>query len=111
MLKKLSINKAKLLLKLNVDLDSLPASPGYKCDRCNFELSSEQRDVMNSLERHKKNIEDETMMLLVYIADYVLRKSVITEDELFETSTFYYQKHGLFQDDIDCGGLKVPLCW
>ena len=107
-LEKLSINKAKLLLKLNVDLDSLSASPGHKCDRCNFDLTSEQRDVMNSLERHEKNIEDETMMSLVYIAGYASRKSVINENELFETTTFYYQKHGSFQDDIDREGLQVP---
>ena len=108
-LEKLSINKAKLLLKLNVDLDSLSASPGHKCDRCNFVLTSEQRDVVNLLERHEKNIEDETMMSLVYIAGYVSRKSVINENELFETTTFYYQKHGSFQDDIDRGGLKYLL--
>ena len=48
-------------------------------------------------------------MSLVYIAGYITRKDPeLTENQLLEQSTFYYQKYGKFIASLDRGGLNIP---
>ena len=47
-------------------------------------------------------------MSLVHIAGYVTRKDIMSEDELFETTSFYASKFGQYTDMLDRGNLKVP---
>ena len=104
----LAINKAKLLLKQGTDFEDLPADAGQKCERCKLEMTNELLETLHSLEALEKRIDKETMMSLVYIAGYVFRNLTLKDDELSQTTTFYYQKYGSFQADIDRGGLQVP---
>ena len=48
------------------------------------------------------------MMSLVHIAGYVTRKDVPTEEELFNTTTFYFKKYGDYTKSMDRVFLNVP---
>ena len=51
----------------------------------------------------------ETKMSLVHMAGYVTRKDdKLSEEELFNATTFYYNEYGDFTRKLDRGGLNVP---
>ena len=48
-------------------------------------------------------------MSLVYIAGYLTRNDAeLSEDQMLERTTFYYQKYGKFTNALDRGGLNIP---
>ena len=48
-------------------------------------------------------------MSLVHIAGYITRKDPeLSENQLLEQTTFYYQEYGKFIDSLDRGGLNIP---
>ena len=62
--------------------------------------------AVTSFEIKKISVEDK--MSLVRTAGYVTRKDIMSEDELFETTSFYASKFGQYTDMLDRGNLKVP---
>ena len=80
-MEKLSINKTKLLLKLNADLGNICVNIGHECDHCGFLLDDESAEVFDNLSDLEEKVCKETMMSLVHIAGYVTRKDVPTEEE------------------------------
>ena len=107
-MEKLSINKTKLLLKLNADVDNMNVNIGHECEQCGYLLDDDSAQVFDSLSELEEKVCSETMMSLVHIAGYVTRKDIPTEEELFDTTTFYYRKHGDYTKSMDRGLLNIP---
>ena len=107
-MEKLDINKTKLLLRLNANLDNLSVNIGHECDQCGFWLDDESAEVFDNLEYLEGKVLKETKMSLVHIAGYVTRRDHLTEKQLFDTTTSYYQKYGDYTKSMDRGGLNVP---
>ena len=107
-MEKLSITKTKLLLKLNADVDNLNVDSGHQCDQCGYLLDDKTAQVFDELAAHEEKIEEETKISLCHIAGYVTRHDILTDDELFNTTTFYFKKYGTYTKSLDRGGLKIP---
>lgn len=106
---KTRINRAKLLLSLKSEIPGDKA--GHACDDCGFTLESDEKacEAVDNLEALESSLSNETKAVLVYIAGYVTRRDmVLSEEELLEQTSFYYQKYGQYTDSLDRGGLKVP---
>ena len=109
-LEKLNMKKTSLLLSLNADVDTLDVLPGHQCSSCNsFNLNEEAIEIFDNLEELEKSLTIETKMGLVHIAGYVTRKDLdMSDEDLFDITTFYYDKFGGFTDELDRGHLNVP---
>ena len=107
-IEKLNINKTKLLLKLNAVLGNLCVNIGHECDQCGFLLDEDGSEIFDNLEDLEMKILKETKMSLVHMAGYVTRHDHLTEKELFDVTTFYYQNYGDYTKSMDRGGLNVP---
>ena len=91
-MEKLNISKTSLLLSLNADVDTFNTSTGHYCASCPYKLEEDAVEVFDNLEKLENSVTIETKMVLVHIAGYVTRNdSVIQEDELLHTTTFYHQ--------------------
>lgn len=103
------INKASILLKLNVNIDAFNVESGHECSSCGYLMNEEEAYVFDSLPEMEDSIPVETKLSLVYIAGYVTRKDKeLTEEQLLEQTTFYHQKFGSITDSLDRGGLNIP---
>ena len=71
-------------------------------------LYEEMIEVYDDLINVEDKISIEDKMSLVHIAGYVTQKDIMSEDELFETTSFYASKYGQYIDMLDRGNLKVP---
>ena len=109
-LEKLDIMKAKLLLKLNAeDVLKLDTEDGHYCSKCGYKMNEEICELFDHLSYHEDKISVDNKMSLVHIAGYVTRKDIeLTEEQMLETTTFYYQKYGKYTDTLDRGWLNVP---
>ena len=107
-MEKLSIGKTKLLLKLNAVVDNLNIDSGHQCDKCGYLLDDKTAQVFDELAALEENIVKKTKISLCHIAGYVTRNDILTDDELFNTTTFYFKKYGTYTKSLDRGGLKVP---
>lgn len=102
-MEKVSIKRTKLLLGLNVNIDSLGTLSGHSCDKCGFLLSEEVCNVIDNLPDLEHRLSADTFASLVYIAGYVIRK-----DERQDDTYFLFEKHGSFITDVNRGGLTIP---
>lgn len=107
-MEKLTIKKTKLLLKLNADLDNIIVDNGHQCDQCGYLLDDNTIKVFDDLQSSEQKIEKETKMSLCHIAGYVTRHDVLTDEELFNCTSFYFQKYGTYTKTLDRGGMNVP---
>ena len=107
-MEKLSIKQTKLLLKLNADLENCDVDAGHKCDDCGYVLDDGECLVYDDLPLLEDKIEHETKMSLAHMAGYVTRHDILDDDELFNTTTFYFQKYGTYTKTLDRGDLNVP---
>ena len=75
-LEKLSISKAKLLLKLNSETvnDLYQIDSGHYCDKCSFKLIEQMCDIMDFLPKMQSSISEDSIMGLVYIAGFLIAK-------------------------------------
>ena len=65
--------------------------------------------MFDNLPALESSVPSETKMSLVYIAGYITRKDPeLSENQLLEQTTSYYQKYGKFIDSLDRGGLNIP---
>ena len=58
--------------------------------------------IFDSLPKLEERLLDDTKMLLVYIAGYVVRN-----DDIEDTVEFF-REYGAFYNDLNRGGLKIP---
>ena len=109
-LEKLDIKKTKLLLELNAtEILDYVADVGHHCSKCGYWMDEKVYEVFDNLPQLEDRISTDNKMSLVHVAGYVTRKDLaVDEDELLETTTFYYQKYGKYTDIMDRGGLNVP---
>lgn len=108
-LEKLDIQKTKLLLKLNADVDNLDVNHGHECEKCEFLLDNTSSKTFDHLNELEDRIPKETKISLVHMAGYVTRHDKeLDEIESLETTTFYFDKYGSFTKSLDRGGLKIP---
>lgn len=107
-MEKLSIKKTKLLLKLNADVDNINVDNGHQCDQCGYLLDDNTIKVFDELAALEEKIEKETKISLCHIAGYVTRHDILSDDELFSCTNFYFQKYGTYTKSLDRGGLNVP---
>ena len=106
---KVRIKNASLLLKSGVDLDKLSVQSGHKCASCLYKLSEEDEEIFDGLPDLEEFIPIDVKMSLVHIAGYVTRNDAqLSEKDLLDHTTFYYQKFGRFTQFLDRGGLKIP---
>ena len=65
--------------------------------------------TFDNLPKLEDKICRETKMSLVHMAGYVSRKDdELTEEELLNATTFYYDEFGEYTKKLDRGGLNVP---
>ena len=102
-LEKLSIHKAKLLLKLNVDISSLNTLSGHSCANCNYLMDDNAMDIFENLPTLEISLSIEVKETLVYIAGYIVYK-----DEPVDDTFTYYEKFGNFTNVLNRGGLAIP---
>ena len=108
-IEKLNINKTKLLLKLNVNVSNLDVDPGHICDHCEYRMDENAMRTFDSMPELEDKICRETKMSLVHMAGYVSRKDKeLSEDEMLDVTTFYFQKYGEYTKKLDRGGLNIP---
>ena len=108
-MEKLDIAKTRLLLKLNADVSNFNVDVGHECDLCKFLMDDKSSETFDHLLFLEDEIDEGTKMSLVHMAGYVTRKDPEkSEEELFTTTTFYYQKYGKFTESLDRGGLNIP---
>ena len=110
LMEKLAIIKTKLLLRLDPECaENLEEHAGHKCANCEFLMDDHAHYVFDSLDLLEEKISTETKMSLVHIAGYVTRKDLVpSEETLFDTTTFYFQKYGDYTKLMDRGGLNEP---
>ena len=102
-LEKVNIMKTKLLLNLDIDVDSFNVESGHSCDKCGYLLSEEACEVFDMLPELEKSLSQDVKSTLTYIAGYIVRK-----DENLDDTHFYFEKYGDFTDDLNRGGLTIP---
>ena len=108
-LEKLHIKQSSLLMSLNIDVDEFNVESGHQCSSCSYLLCEEGAEVFDNLAELELSIPEETKMSLVYIAGYVTRNDPeLSENQLLELTTFYFQKYGKVTNELDRGGLNVP---
>jgi len=102
--------KAKLLLKLNADdVLELDTDAGHSCAKCGYKMDEETCEFFDHLPDFEDKISKDNKMSLVHIAGYVTRRDEeLSEEEMLQTTTFYYQKFGEYTDKMDRGWLNVP---
>lgn len=105
---KLDISKTKHLLKLSEDVRNINADAGHQCCKCKFSFNGFYFETFDNLPALEQIIPTGTKMALVHVAGYVTRKDELTEEQLFEVQSQYYQEYGSFTQSLDRGGLKVP---
>ena len=106
---KLDISKTKLLLKFDVDIENLNSDIGHQCDKCGYLLDERAGETFDSLEILEDYISFGTKMSLCHMAGYITRHDEMTDSDLFESTTFYFQKYGEYTDFLDRGGLNIPI--
>jgi hypothetical protein len=105
---KLNIEKAKLLLQLKVDISDYTDNE-HSCQKCGYLRSEESCCIINQLPELETSLPLSTKMALFYIAGYVTRKDDVSENELLNDTSFYFQLYGDYTKTMDRGGLSIPL--
>ena len=78
---KVAIYKAKLCLDLLVNFDEHSLSSDHSCRKCSyFAIRVTPVDVFQSIPEIEQSLSKEVKMALVYIAEYITRKSSTTDD-------------------------------
>ena len=95
--------KTKLLLNLGTDVDNFTVESGHSCARCGFLLTEEMCEIFHDLAKLEETLDMDTKLALIYIAGYIIRKDMESED-----SQEYYKKYGSFTDNLNRGGLSIP---
>ena len=106
-LEKVNIVKAKLLLKLNNQTvnDLYEMESGHFCGKCSFKLTEKVCDILDCLPEMQSSICNDSMMGLVYKAEYLVAK----EGQIHQgDSYFYYDKYGGYTAYLNRGGLHTP---
>ena len=108
-LEKLHIKQASLLLSRNIDINQFNLESGHQCPLCSYLLCEEGAEIFDNLQNLESSVSLETKNSIVYIAGYVTRKDQeLSETQLMDQTTFYYQKFGKYTDYLDRGGLNIP---
>ena len=94
-LEKVNMKKTSLLLSLNADVNTLDTPSGHQCSSCHYNLAEDGIEIFHNLETLENSLAIDTKMGLVHIAGYVTHNDPdISEEELFDVTTFYYDKSG-----------------
>ena len=108
-LEKVNMKKTSLLLSLNADVNTLDTPSGHQCSSCHYNLDEDGIEIFDNLETLENSLAIDTKMGLVHIAGYVTRNDPDTsEEELFDVTTFYYEKSGGYTEQLDRGQLNIP---
>ena len=110
-IEKSNIRHAKLLLRLNVELES---SGGHNCDSCSRILTERECNIIEDLSDPDKvvgledNLDSSCKMGLVYVAGYIQRNHDYIGN-VEGGSHDYYSKYGAYLNEINRGGLLIPV--
>ena len=107
-LEKLSIQKTKLLLKLDVDVGLINVESGHSCESCNYLMDDDAINIFDNLPELEKSLSVDVKSTLVYISGYIIRKdfpaNVTNADDTYE----YYDKFSGYTKELNRGGLVIP---
>ena len=95
---KLSIEKAKLLLELKVDVSDYTIDNEHLSQKCGYFRSEESCDIINHLPKLEASLPLSTKMALFNIAGYVTRKDDASENELLTDSILFSVVWGLHKN-------------
>ena len=104
-LEKISINKAKLCLKLKNDLRSL-GTEEHQCDKCKEELNECEEELISCLELLECDLQEGSFAAIIYIAGFIQKKCKPLQDD---DTTFYLHNYGKYLNEMDRGGLTKPF--
>ena len=74
----------------------------HVCTMCTHWLSEEQCQLVDNLSEEENKLADDENIFLIYIAGYITRKDLETQEDTF----LYYEKYGSYIKQLDRGGLK-----
>lgn len=101
---KLRINKAKLHLQLNHDLELSGGKENHECIDCNYTLNENESENFDQLPELEASVSTDIKENLVYIAGYLIKN-----DNAFTDDTYhYYEKCGDYTRNLNRGGLNIP---
>ena len=105
-LEKNEINKTKVFLKLNPQLlndvaQTLPS--GHSCAKCSFLLPDNLCDLVTNLPALENSLCEETKMVLVYVAGYVVR-----HHDVGDNTYLIFAQFGSYLRDLNRGKLQIP---
>lgn len=104
-LEKICINKARVCLRLDVDLREV-GTEQHKCNKCKEEVNEKEREIIESLEHLEPSLEEETFAAIIHIAGYLQKKCGLAKEE---DTSFYLEKYGKYLKSLDRGRLTKPL--
>ena len=103
------MKKTSLLLSLNADVNTLDTPSGHQCSSSHYNLDEDGIEIYDNLETLENSLAIDTKMGLVHITGYVTHNDPdISEEELFDVTTFYYEKSGGYTEQLDRGQLNIP---
>ena len=105
-LEKNEINESKVFLKLNLQLlndvaQTLPS--GHSCAKCSFLLPDNLCDLVTNLPALENSLCEETKMVLVYVAGYVVR-----HHDVGDNTHLIFAQFGSYLRDLNRGELQIP---
>ena len=101
-IEKVRIQHAKLTLQLGIEVSG---KNGHSCGNCSRNLDEKESEIMDNLSALEENIQEDTLLSIIYIAGYIQKKNGYEYDD----TVFYYQKFGSYFDSLDRGGLCTML--
>ena len=113
-LERLNMMNAKKLLSNNTEFQfEIDLDDSHSCESCEFSLkqSLEGSDIFENLEAHLsalKEKNDQLLYAMINVAGYVFKDVDLTEEELLNCTTYYYNDYNSYQNDFDKGFLKIP---
>jgi hypothetical protein len=103
---KTRIAHARLLLKFGVEVPETNA--GHKCSICDRAMNEKESEIFDNIENLEENIHSSVLQSLCYIAGYIVRNEKIFDEDEDDDTYEYYKKHGLYLDNLNRGGLRIP---
>lgn len=102
---KLNIDRAKLLLKYEDDVQLLKQECSHKCEHCDKPLSEKESEIIDNLELLENSLSNDDLASLVFIGGYIQKKA----GPIYENDTMiYYDNYGSYLNSVDRGKLTKP---
>ena len=80
----MNIFKASLLLSANVNVDGFNIESGHSCFNCSFLLDENSAEIFDVLPELEFSVPEDTKMVLVYIAGYIMCNDSGSSGEAFK---------------------------